>query len=57
MQKLTEDKAGSKIREIKFDLRNFGADKIFVIHDPKKKNVRKILFLHGTILVVLIMNL
>ena len=41
MQKLTEDKADSKIREIKFDLRNFGADKIFVIHDPKKKKRKK----------------
>ena len=37
MRKLTEDKVGSKIREIKFDLRNFGADKILVIQDPKKR--------------------
>lgn len=41
MRKLTEDKVGSKIREIKFDLRNFGADKILVIQDPKKRKRRK----------------
>jgi hypothetical protein len=46
MLKLSKDKKGSKIREIKFDLRSFGADKIYVIHDPKRKQ-RKKDFIHA----------
>ena len=36
MSKLTKDKEGSNVVEVKFDLKNFGADRIFVIHDPKR---------------------
>lgn len=46
MIKLTKDKIGSKIQEIKFDLRNFGADKIYVIHNAKSKQ-RKTDFIHA----------
>jgi len=41
MLKLTKDIEGSKITEVKFDLKNFGADKVYVIHDPKKTQRRK----------------
>ena len=40
MLKLTKDKAGSKITEAKFDLRNFGADIVYVINDPLKPQRR-----------------
>lgn len=46
MVKLTKNNKGSKIQEIKFDLRNFGADKIYVIHNAKSKQ-RKADFVHA----------
>lgn len=44
--KLTKNKIGSKIKEVKFDLKNFGADIIYVIHDSNKPQ-RRIDFEHA----------
>ena len=57
MVKLTKNNKGSKIQEIKFDLRNFGADKIYVIHNAKRSNVKQILYMPGITSQDLSMNL
>lgn len=44
--KLTKNTPGSKIKEVKFNLQNFGADTIYVIHDIKKPQ-RRIDFEHA----------
>ena len=44
--KLTKNTLGSKIKEVKFNLQNFGADTIYVIHDIKKPQ-RRIDFEHA----------